>query len=170
MFLAKNTTSHIEPLDQGIINCFQTIAENCSCPLLHHPPTYRHSWKKSQSKMPSTRGRAWNNVNPQTVNNYWTKGLNWPSLSTPCAACSCQRCRRLPRIHGHWCSRDWDALRARGFDVNLSPANLDVWLTIDNDVPKSHLLSDSEIVASVHLHQNQTLNQRKTLYGSLCHK
>ena len=98
--------------------------------------------------MPSTGGRAWDKVKPQTVNNCWTKGLD-QAFQPRVLPAPVNYAYDFPGFTDTDVAEAKNALYVRGFDVNLSPANLDAWSTIDNDVPKSHLLSDSEIVASV---------------------
>ena len=92
--------------------------------------------------------RAWDNITPQTVNNFWTKGFGqaFQPHVLPAAVIDADD---FPGFTDTDVTETENALRPGGFDIGLSPANLDAWSTIDDDVPTSHLFSHSEIVASV---------------------
>ena len=149
MFLPKNTTAHIQPLDQGIIKCFKSnyrrelllsaIASPADVPTFVKQITVKDAIY--------TCGRAWDNVTPKTVNNCWTKGLG--QAFQPRVLPAVTDADDFPGFTDSDVTETENSLRARGFDVDLSPANLDAWSSIDDDVPTSHLLTDSEIVASV---------------------
>ena len=148
MFLPKNTTAHIQPLDQGIIKYFKSnyrrelllsaIASPADVPTFVKQITVKDAIY--------TCGGAWDNVTPKTVNNCWTKGLG--QAFQPRVLPAVTDADDFPGFTDTDVTETENSLRARGFDVDLSAANLDAWSSIDDDVPTSHLLSDSEIVAS----------------------
>ncbi|XP_028659118.1 jerky protein homolog-like [Erpetoichthys calabaricus] len=84
-YLPKNTTSKIQPLDQGIISVFKAnyspciyksmVEEDKSVPMFLKTVRIKEALYLSES--------AWGAIKPETIQNCWTKALGGPITENP---------------------------------------------------------------------------------------
>ena len=82
-FMPKNTTSKIQPLDQGVINCFKLFYKDQLCEAMAREQKEMTVFLKAMDvkKTMEFAGPAWEKVTKDTIINCWRKGLGPPKSS-----------------------------------------------------------------------------------------
>ena len=150
-YLPKNTTSKIQPLDQGIISTFKMLyRRELTKKIVNADRPVQETLKTiSIKEMIHLSGQSWDGVRPTSIEKCWMKGLG-PAFVVPDADAD------EPRATD---DSDDDDEEFEGFSaadleemqrkIEATPDEIRQWLTIDNDCPTFEHVSDAEILDNV---------------------
>ena len=167
-YLPKNTTSLIQPLDQGIIATFKkNYRRELVSKIISNEQQSVIEFLKGMSIKDFfyIGASAWNAVTPKTIEGCWMRGLGAaftvPNLETRSETDSIDQindssddeefhgfsAEEVMEVSERQVRRFQEALVNEGLDVALDDVN--VWLNIDESAPTTTTLSDAEIVSAV---------------------
>ena len=151
-YLPKNTTSKIQPLDQGIISTFKMLyRRELMKKIVNADGPIQDSLKAINVKeMIHLSGQSWDGVKPASIEKCWMKGLG-PAFVVPEEA--------TVDNHGANDDSDDDEEEFEGFSaadleevqrkLESTPDEIRQWLNIDNDCPTFEHVSDEDIINNV---------------------
>lgn len=157
-YLPKNTTSKIQPLDQGIISTFKMhYRRELVRKIVAAEIPVQDSLKAVNVKeMMILAGKSWECVTATCIERCWMKGLG-PAFPQPQPDNADADARPDDQTDDQ--SDDDDEDEFEGFTaadieemrkkIDAAPEEIKQWLTIDNDCPIFEHASDSEIIANV---------------------
>lgn len=149
-YLPKNTTSKIQPMDQGVISTFKMIyRRELIKKIVDSESPIQDSLKAINIKeMIHLAGQSWESVTAKCVEGCWMKGLG-TAFPLPTAV----------ETRGDDDDSDDDDEEFEGFTqadieevqkkMETSPEEIKQWLNFDNDCPVFEHASDEEIIANV---------------------
>ncbi len=149
LYLPPNTTSKIQPLDQGIISSFKKIYRRELVKELVVSESGVTGFLKSMTLKDTfyLASRAWDSVTPLTIANCWKEGLGEAfSEKTGHDSESCDDSNDFLGFSAEEIAEAEGKLRAQ-MDSDQSLENfLDEWSEIDKDVETEKRLSEEEII------------------------
>ena len=154
VFLPKNTTSKIQPLDQGIIAAFKrNYRRNLTVMMVDSRMTVSDYLRSLNLKEAIyLLGQAWNDVTKRSINGCWNKGLgdafqddesdsDFDGFAPEDVIEAEKRMKE---------NEDIDLRTAREvFGLEISKKSLDQWTRVDDDAPTFEKLTDKEIIQQV---------------------
>ena len=133
-FLPKNTTSKIQPLNQGVIMNFKA----------NYRKNLLHEILESDLAlyMLYIAAESWAAVTPTAIANCWRKGLGKNFDDD-------DEVDDFEGFTNDEVQRSAAQLQARGYDIDSSVDNINLYATIEEDVPTSEVVSDADIISSI---------------------
>ena len=149
-FLPKNTTSKIQPLDQGVIMNFKAnYRKNLLREILESDLVIPQFLKALNIKdMLYIAAELWAAVTPTAIANCWRKGLGK-------AFDDDDEVDDFEGFTNDEVQRSAAQLQARGYEIDSSVDNINLYATIEEDVPTSEVVSDADIISSISQPQEQ---------------
>ncbi|XP_071093603.1 jerky protein homolog-like [Haliotis cracherodii] len=132
--LPKNTTSIIQPLDQGIIKAFKS---HCKRKLITNlldsamPPT-DYIQTVTMKDVIFTTHYAWGQITTSTIDNCWKKGLGSAFDDDFLGFTETDITEAVAKYNDY----------AGEEDLEVDPTSVELWATCDNDLPTSENKSD----------------------------
>ena len=172
VFLQKNTTSKLQPLDQGIISTLKrNYRRNLIVSMVDSSITVSDYLRQLNIKEAiHLVGEAWKGVTEKTIRGCWRKGLGAAfdneeaDSDTSFDGFDVQdlidaECRQAD--YDNFSDTDvQQAQRVLGTEVDATA--MEAWLTVDDDKPTYKMMTDDEIIQSVR-QETETNSQTDTL-------
>lgn len=151
-YLPKNTTSKIQPLDQGIISTFKMLyRRELVKKIVDADRPVQESLKSITVKeMIHLSGQSWDVVKPTSIEKCWMKGLG-PAFVVPAETSNDER---LTTDDSDDDDEEFEGFSAADLEemqrkIETTPDEIRQLLTIDNDCPTFEHVSDADINSNI---------------------
>ena len=148
-YLPKNTTSKIQPMDQGVISTFKTVyRRELIKKIVDNEASVQDSLKAINVKeMIHLAGQSWEVVTTKAIEGCWMKGLGaaFPAPVMDETLQDADESDDDEEFEG-FTQADVEEVQRK---MDASPDEIRQWLTIDDDCPVFEHATDEEIIANV---------------------